>query len=60
IAPLAMFGARTADEEGRIPRHVERYKSLLTALVEDRLDVEAAASLIKLNSALPELIKEAS
>ena len=60
IAPLAMFGARTADEEGRIPRHVELYKSLLTALVEDRLDVEAAASLIKLNSALPELIKEAS
>ncbi|MDW3189306.1 flavodoxin family protein, partial [Vibrio sp. Vb0932] len=45
---------------GRIPRHIERYKKLLTALVEDRLDVEAAASLIKLNSALPELIKEAS
>ncbi|MCG9775160.1 flavodoxin family protein, partial [Vibrio diabolicus] len=60
IAPLALFGARTAKEEGRIPRHVERYKSLLTALVEDRLDVEAAASLIKLNSALPKLIKEAS
>ena len=60
IAPLALFGARTAEEEGRIPRHVERYKSLLTALVEDRLDVEAAASLIKLNSALPKLIKEAS
>ncbi|ELB2159366.1 NAD(P)H-dependent oxidoreductase [Vibrio parahaemolyticus] len=60
IAPLALFGSRTAAEEGRIPRHIERYKKLLTALVEDRLDVEAAASLIKLNSALPELIKEAS
>ncbi|PFG57923.1 Kef-type potassium/proton antiporter accessory protein (CPA2 family) [Vibrio sp. ES.051] len=60
IAPLAIFGARTAEEEGRIPRHVERYKNLLTALVEDKLDIKAAASLIKLNSALSTLIKVAS
>lgn len=60
IAPLALFGSRTALEEGRIPHHLERYRTLLTALVEDKLNIEAAASLIKLNSALPELIKEAS
>jgi putative NADPH-quinone reductase len=60
IAPLALFGSRTAQEEERIPQHVERYKTLLNALVNDALDIEAAASLIKLNSALPQLIKEAS
>lgn len=60
IAPLALFGSRTAQEEDRIPQHVERYKTLLNALVNDTLDLEAAASLIKLNSALPQLIKEAS
>ena len=60
IAPLAIFEARSAEEEGRIPHYAEQYKRLLTALVEDRLDIEAAASLIKLNSALPEVIKEAS
>lgn len=60
VAPFAMFGSRTAAEEGRIPRHIERYRKLLTALVEDRLDIDAASSLIKLNSALPDIIKEAS
>jgi putative NADPH-quinone reductase len=60
IAPLALFGSRTAQEENRIDQHVERYKTLLNALVSDTLDIEAAASLIKLNSALPQLIKEAS
>lgn len=60
IAPLALFGSRTAQEEDRIPQHVERYNTLLNALVNDTLDLEAAASLIKLNSALPQLIKEAS
>ncbi|MGR5299610.1 NAD(P)H-dependent oxidoreductase [Vibrio alfacsensis] len=60
IAPLALFGSRTALEEGRIPHHLERYRTLLTALVEDKLNIKAAASLIKLNSALPELIKGAS
>ncbi|MGR5194310.1 NAD(P)H-dependent oxidoreductase [Vibrio rotiferianus] len=60
IAPLALFGSRTAQEEERIPQHVERYKTLLNALVNDALDIEAAASLIKLNSSLPQLIKEAS
>ncbi|WP_322804863.1 NAD(P)H-dependent oxidoreductase [Vibrio alfacsensis] len=60
IAPFALFGSRTALEEDRISHHIERYKNLLTALVEDKLDLEAAASLIKLNSALPQLIKDAS
>ncbi len=60
IAPLALFGSRTAIEENRIAQHIERYKTLLNALVKDTLDLKAAASLIKLNSALPQLIKEAS
>ena len=60
IAPLAMFGSRTAREENRIAQHLERYKTLLNALVSDALDLKAAASLIKLNSALPQLVKETS
>lgn len=56
MAPLALFGARTAKEEGRIAQHVERWKKLLTALVNDQFDYKRAYEVEKLNPYLKQLI----
>ncbi|GAK83122.1 glutathione-regulated potassium-efflux system ancillary protein KefG [Vibrio ponticus] len=56
IAPLALFGARTAKEEGRITQHVERWKKLLNALVSDQFDYKRAYEVEKLNPYLKQLI----
>nr|WP_086937337.1 NAD(P)H-dependent oxidoreductase [Thaumasiovibrio occultus] len=49
IAPFALFGARTAAEEGRTQRHVEQWRKLLEALVAGRVDLNAAARCDMLN-----------
>ncbi|HDY8064537.1 potassium transporter KefG [Vibrio vulnificus] len=59
LPPFAIFGARTALEENRIDQHVERYVTLLQALVEDRVNIHAANHLNKITHALPQIIKEA-
>ncbi|HFQ5212589.1 TPA: NAD(P)H-dependent oxidoreductase [Vibrio vulnificus] len=59
LPPFAIFGARTALEENRIDQHVERYVTLLQALVEDRVNLHAANHLNKITHALPQIIKEA-
>lgn len=59
LPPFAIFGARTALEENRIDQHVERYVTLLRALVEDRVNILAANHLNKITHALPQIIKEA-
>ncbi|HDY7995360.1 TPA: NAD(P)H-dependent oxidoreductase [Vibrio vulnificus] len=59
LPPFAIFGARTALEENRIDQHVERYATLLKALVEDRVNIHAANHLNKITHALPQIIKEA-
>ncbi|HAS8283556.1 NAD(P)H-dependent oxidoreductase [Vibrio vulnificus] len=59
LPPFAIFGARTALEENRIDQHVERYVTLLRALVEDRVNIHAANHLNKITHALPQIIKEA-
>ncbi|WP_194435690.1 NAD(P)H-dependent oxidoreductase [Vibrio fluminensis] len=56
MAPLALFGARTAKEEGRITQHVERWKKLLNALVNDQFDYKRAYEVEKLNPYLKQLI----
>lgn len=56
MAPLALFGARTAQEEGRIEQHVERWEKLLTALVNDKVDYKLAYEVEKLNPYLNRLI----
>lgn len=40
LPPLALFGARTAVEEGRISQHIERWKALLTVLKNDSADIQ--------------------
>ena len=38
LPPLALFGARTAVEEGRIPQHIQRWKTLLALLKTNALE----------------------
>jgi len=43
LAPFALFGARTAVEEGRVAAHVEDWSRVLEALRDGRVDLEAYA-----------------
>ncbi|ANW26285.1 MULTISPECIES: NAD(P)H-dependent oxidoreductase [Vibrio] len=56
LAPFALFGARTAKEDGRIKTHVEAWQALLLALVEDRVDYDKASKVEKLCHCLDEII----
>ena len=56
MAPFALFGARTAVEDGRLEEHVAEWGRLLEALRDGRLDVETAASLPCLSGAIDRLI----
>lgn len=58
LAPFALFGARTALEEGRIDCHVRDWRRVLDALQERHFHVDAATDLDKLNDHLDELILE--
>ncbi len=58
IAPFALFGARTAVEEDLLTQHIEDWKKLLNALSEQRLDLEQAAQLTRVNENLDALIQE--
>jgi putative NADPH-quinone reductase len=56
LPPFALFGARTAVEEGRIDAHVADWVQLLEALRDGRLDIAAAVDLPRLNQDLDRLI----
>ncbi|MDC5706136.1 NAD(P)H-dependent oxidoreductase [Vibrio europaeus] len=58
LAPFALFGARTAQEDGRVKSHVENWSSLLTKLVASEIDFEQASKPEKLNHYLATLVKE--
>ena len=58
LPPYALFGARTAMEEGRLDEHISNWVRVLQALKDDRLDIEIAQDLPKLNSDLDTLISE--
>mgnify|MGYP001822517780 CR=1 FL=1 len=59
LPPFALFGSRTAVEEGRIGRHVADWIRVLEALRDDRLDIATAQNLPRLNSNLNAIIEEA-
>ena len=42
IAPFAIFGSRTAQEENRVAEHKEKWRTLLTQLTTNTLDTEKA------------------
>lgn len=56
LAPFALFGARTAVEEGRVPQHIAEWRQVLEALRDDRIDLQAGALATCLNDDLPKLL----
>ena len=59
LPPFALFGSRSAVEEGRIGRHVADWMRVLKALRDDRLDIATAQNLPTLNSDLNLILEEA-
>lgn len=58
LPPFTLYGARTAVEEGRVDAHIADWVRVLDALRDDRLDIEAARGLAKLNADLGAIIRE--
>ena len=56
LPPFALFGARTAVEEGRLDAHVADWVRVLAALRDGRLDLEAVRQLPRLNHDLDAVI----
>ena len=59
LPPFALFGSRTAVDEGRIGGHIADWTQVLEALRDNRLDIAAAQSLPILNSDLKAILREA-
>jgi len=59
LPPFALFGSRTAVEEGRIDRHIGDWVRLLDAVRDNHIDIASAQHLPLLNSALSTLSMEA-
>ena len=51
LPPFVLFAALQAVEDGRARAHAEAWKALLDALVEDRVDLDAAAFRDRINEA---------
>ncbi len=51
LPPLALFGARTAADDGRARLHQARWRGLLEAVRDERLDIAAARRDALLNTA---------
>ncbi len=58
LPAFALFGARTAVEEGRVNQHVADWRRVLEALRDDRLDIAAVKDQPRLNTDLNAIIKE--
>jgi putative NADPH-quinone reductase len=49
LPPYALFGSRTALEDGRVPDHLESWKKILRCLRDNQVDLELASQAEKLN-----------
>jgi len=56
LPPFALHGARHASEDGRANDHLTAWIDLLKALRDDRLDIDTAQNLPRLNDGLDTLI----
>lgn len=54
LPPFALFGARTALEDGRAASHAARWRALLEAVRDERLDIAAARAAPLLNAVAPD------
>ena len=52
LPPFALFGARTAVEEGRVNEHIAHWRELLIALRDDTLDMTALQGAERLNAVI--------
>jgi putative NADPH-quinone reductase len=52
LPPYALFGSRTALEDGKVDAHVERWRQILDCLRQDQIDLGLAAGAEKLNQCL--------
>ncbi|MGB0694086.1 MAG: NAD(P)H-dependent oxidoreductase [Rhodospirillaceae bacterium] len=59
LAPFALYGAGRMVEEGRLESGTAAYSKLLSALVEERLDLDAAAQASSLSDELDRFILSA-
>jgi putative NADPH-quinone reductase len=53
VPPFVLFGAISANEDGRASHHLEAYRELLEALRDDDLDIDAALCRRILDDELP-------
>ena len=59
IPPFALFGSRTAAEEGRVPHHVLSWQRLLSALINDELNLVEVRHLNTINEFVEQMEREA-
>jgi putative NADPH-quinone reductase len=60
LPPFALFGARTAVEDGRLGSHLTAWATLLQALRDDCVDIAQARARPTLSGALDDIIKPAA
>ena len=58
LPPFALFGSRTAIEEGRVDRHIADWVRLLEVVRGNRIDIASARDLPQLNDALGQVPEE--
>lgn len=56
LPPYALFGSRTALEDGRVPDHVENWQKILRCLRDNQVDLDQASQAEKLNECVSALI----
>lgn len=56
LPPYALFGSRTALEDGRVPDHVENWKKILHCLRDNQVDYDQATEAEKLNECVSAVI----
>ena len=49
LPPYALFGSRTALDDGRVDAHVDNWRRILDCLLHDRIDIAMAEKAEKLN-----------
>lgn len=59
LPPYALFGSRTALEEGKVDTHVEGWRQILDCLRQDRIDLGLAAGAEQLNECLVQAVDNA-
>ncbi|WP_305462334.1 NAD(P)H-dependent oxidoreductase [Photobacterium leiognathi] len=57
LAPFALFGAGTANEERRIEQHIQNWKKVLIAIQDNKFNYDVASKLSKMNHSLELIIK---